>query len=142
MFKSYGILHYSNNELRIVLKLEQDISDYYRILVPKFYRPYRQGWQAHLTVVRPGNDNPGKIRYWDKYENEKIEFIYSPFLENGNGFYWFNAWSKRLDSIREELGLINISKFALKPEGFNKTFHCTVAKYDLNFKNNDIYPEK
>jgi hypothetical protein len=142
MFTSYGNLHYDDTDgFRLVLKLNQDLSDYYRMLVPPYYRVYRQGWAAHLTVVRPGTDNPGKIRYWGDYEGEKVEFLYSPYLENGKGFYWFNAWSKRLEQVREELGLVNVSKFALKPEGYNKTFHCTVGKYDERFDLGEA-PEK
>ena len=142
MFTSYGKLHYDDAEgLRLVLQLDQDISDYYRVLIPPYYRVSKQGWRAHLTVVRPGNDSPGKIRYWGDYEGEQVEFIYSPYLENGHGFYWFNAWSKRLEAIREELGLFNTSKFALKPNGFDKTFHCTVGRYNEIFDNKDA-PEK
>ena len=142
MFESRGKLHYTETDgFRLILKVDQDLSDYYRSLIPSYYRSYRQGWAAHITVIRPGNDNPGKIRYWGDYENEEVSFIYSPYLENGRGFYWFNAWSKRLEHIREELGLFNISKFALKPEGYNKTFHCTVAKYIETFETGEA-PEK
>lgn len=130
MYTSYGNLHYDDLDgFRLILRVGQDLADYYRKLIPPSHRASRQGWAAHITVVRPGNDNPGKIRYWGDYENEQVEFLYSPYLENGRGFYWFNAWSKRLEQIREELGLFNVSKFALKPEGYSKTFHCTVARY-------------
>ena len=143
MFTSYGKLHYDDSDgMRLVLKLEQDISDYYRKLVPAHYRVYRQGWPAHLTVIRPLFDSPQKIRYWGDYEGERVEFVYSPFLEFGHGFCWFNAWSKRLEAIREELGLVNTSKFALKPEGFNKTFHCTIGKIDGNAQFIGDAPEK
>jgi len=127
MFSSSGKLHYDSADgFRLVLKIEQDISDYYRKLIPSYYRTFRQGWAAHITVVRPGIDNPGKVRYWEDHEGENVNFIYSPYLENGRGFYWLNAWSKRLEEVREELGLINTSKFVLKPEGYKKTFRCTI----------------
>ena len=142
MFTSTGQLHYDDNDgFRLVLKVSQDISDYYRSLVPPYYKVQRQGWAAHITVVRPGTDDPGKIRYWGDYEGEKVEFIYSPYLENGNGYYWFNAWSKRLEIIREELGLFNISKYAWKPEGYKKTFHCTIGRYFID-SNLGEAPEK
>lgn len=141
MFTSYGKLHYDDAEgLRLVLKLDQDISDYYRVLIPPYYRVSKQGWRAHLTVIRPLFDNPGKIRYWGDYEGERVEFIYSNFVEFGKGFCWFNAWSTRLEFIRDELGLVNTSKFALKPEGYNKTFHCTIGK--LNTDSIGDAPEK
>jgi hypothetical protein len=141
MFVSTGKLHYDNSEYRLTLQVGQDLSDYYRKLIPRYCRVQRQGWAAHLTVVRPGTDQPGRIRYWGDYEGEIVEFIYSPYLENGHGFYWFNAWSKRLEQIREELGLVNLSRFALRPEGYNKTFHCTVARYDEVFSSGEE-PEK
>jgi hypothetical protein len=142
MFTSRGKLHYDESDgFRLVLYVEQDISDYYRALIPRWYRAYRQGWAAHLTVIRPGTDDPGKIRYWGDYEGEVVEFIYSPYLENGNGYYWFNAWSKRLETIRSELGLYNVSKFPLIPKGYDKTFHCTVAKYEQKYPSGEA-PEK
>ena len=105
MFTSFGRLHYDDTDgLRLVLKVDQDLSDYYRTLVPPYYRVYKQGWPAHLTVVRPLFDNPPKIRYWGDYEGEKVEFHYSENLEFGHGFCWFNAWSRRLELVREELG--------------------------------------
>lgn len=128
-FTGYGKLHYEETELRLVLQLEQDLSDYYRALIPPYLRVYKQGWPAHITVVRPGFESPPKIRYWGNYEGERVEFIYTSYLECGMGYYWFNAWSKRLEAVREELGLVNMSRFALKPEGYTKTFHCTVGKY-------------
>jgi hypothetical protein len=141
MITSSGILHYSDDEYRLVLKVEQDLSDYYRAMIPLYNRAYKQGWPAHLTVIRPEFDIPSKIEYWGRYEGEVVDFVYSPYIEWGKGFYWFNAWSKRLEIVREELGLINISKFALKPEGYNKTFHCTIAKYN-DISNSGEAPEK
>lgn len=142
MFTSYGHLHYDDSDgFRLTLRVSQDLSDYYRVLIPPYYGVGKQGWAAHITVVRPGFDEPGKIRYWGDYESEKVEFIYSPYLESGKGFYWFNAWSKRLEEIREELGLTNVSKFALLPTGYKKTFHCTVGRYTEIF-DNSVAPEK
>jgi hypothetical protein len=141
VFTSKGKLHYEDEEYRLVLKLDQDIADYYLRLIPATRRAYRQGWRAHITVVRPGIDEVGKIRYWGDYQNEEVEFIYSPNLEMGRGFYWFNAWSKRLEEIRSELGLYNVSKYPLIPDGYKKTFHCTVGRYDEKFASGDA-PEK
>jgi hypothetical protein len=139
MLESFGHLSYDMESGRVVLKIAQDLADYYRALIPPQYKTYRQGWAAHITVVRPEFDVPKKFDSLDA--SEKIEFIYSPNLESGRGFYWINAWSKRLESIREELGLINVSKYLLIPSGYNKTFHCTVARYD-NLTNVGDAPEK
>ena len=133
MFTAWGKLVY-DNEYRLVLKVEQDLADYYRILIPKYYKPQRQCWAAHLTVVRPGFDVIKDVSQWKSVLNdrqfERVEFIYRPYLESGGGFYWFNAWSKQLEHVRKELGLENVSKYPYIPEGYNKTFHCTVARYN------------
>jgi hypothetical protein len=133
MFESNGKLSYSSDR-RLVLKLNQDLSDYYRTLVPAYHRVYKQGWAAHLTVVRPEFDIVGETDIWGKHEGENIKFIYHPYIECGRGFYWFNAWSKRLEEVRAELGLMNVTKYPNTPEGYKKTFHCTIGRYDdLNF---------
>lgn len=142
MFTSKGKLHYEDDgEYRLILKLNQDLVNYYLRLIPPIFGVGRQGWAAHITVVRPGVDTVGKIRYWGDYENEEVEFIYSPYLENGRGFYWFNAWSKRLEQVRTELGLFNVSKYPLIPKGYDKTFHCTVGRYTEIFASGEA-PEK
>ena len=160
MFNSFGKLHYDKSDgYRLVLKVNQDLADYYRTLIPKYCRTYKQGWAAHLTVVRPEFDLPQVNKwtshnswdkpkwdidnYWGKYQGEEVKFVYSSILEEGKGFHWFNAWSKRLEEIREELGLINVSKYPLIPDGYKKTFHCTVARYDVLLDNNSgEAPEK
>jgi hypothetical protein len=87
-------------------------------------------------VVRPEKEIPPLIRYWGDYEGEEVEFIYDPYPLEGNGYYWLNCWSKRLEVIREELGLPNVSKYSLMPAGFNKTFHTTIGKYEEIFDTN------
>jgi hypothetical protein len=142
MFASYGYLHYDDSEgFRLTLKVSQDLSDYYRALIPPYHRVGKQGWAAHFTVVRPEFDAPIHLQHWGKHQNERIDFIYSPLLESGKGFYWFNGWSKGLEAVREELGLINISKYPLIPDGYKKTFHCTVGRY-TDVPDDSVAPEK
>lgn len=144
MFTSKGKLEYDDKEgFRVVLKVDQDLSNYYRALTPLYYRVFKPRWAAHITVVRPEYDVYPKIRYWEDHAGEEIEFIYDPYVLNGNGYYWINAWSKRLEEIRIELGLQNVSKYALRPAGYDKTFHVTVAKYEeiFDFKEGNE-PEK
>jgi hypothetical protein len=133
MFNSVGYLFY-DKDYRLVLKVGQDLADYYRALIPKHYRTQRQGWEAHLTIVRPEFDIVNNVSMWKKHEGKIISFIYNPYIEFGRGFFWFNAWSKELEKIREELGLMNVTKYPHTPAGYNKTFHCTIGRYDdLNF---------
>ena len=129
MFTGYGTVHYYDNEFRLILQVEQDLMEYYRSLIPLYLRVNPPRWPAHITVVRPGFDLPGRIRHWEDYEGEKIEFLYDPYLQSGTGYYWINCWSKRLEIIRTELGLENLSRFPVLPFGHRKTFHCTIGKY-------------
>jgi hypothetical protein len=141
MFTGKGIINYDDEDgFRITLKINPDLSDYYRSLLPKALQVTKPGWPSHITVVRPEKEIPPKIRYWGDYQGEEVEFIYSSDLEYGHGFYWFNAWSKRLEDIREELGLDNYSRFPLIPFGYKKTFHCTIGKYS-NVDDNRGLPE-
>lgn len=137
MYLGKGKIHYDDEDgFRITLGLNQDISDYYRSLIPLYYRAIKPGWPAHITVVRPKKEIPPLIRYWGDYEGEEVEFIYDSYILEGNGYYWLNCWSKRLEIIREELGLPNISKYHLMPPEFKKTFHTTIGKYYEIFDNN------
>lgn len=142
MFKASGTLHYDDRDgHRVILQLSQDLADYYRALIPKYERVFKPRWAAHVTVVRPEIDIPPKISYWGNYEGEKIEFLYDPYPLNGNGYFWLNAWSKRLETIRSELGLVNVSKYTLRPTGYDKTFHITIGKYEEVFPVGEA-PEK
>jgi hypothetical protein len=142
MLISNGKLHYDTSDGNwVTLFVSQDLADYYRSLIPKCERVVRPRWAAHITVVRAGVDVVGKMLYWDDYEGEVVEFMYDPYPLNGNGYYWVNAWSKRMEAIRSELGLENVSKYALRPTGYNKTFHITIGKYEEVFPDGEP-PEK
>lgn len=144
MFTAKGKVHYDDSDgHRITLEVNQEISDYYRWFIPPYYRVFKPRWPAHITVVRPEIDIPPKIRYWGDYEGEEVEFVYDPYVLNGNGYYWVNCWSKRLETIRSELGLPNMTRYIPRPPGHDKTFHVTVGRYDeiFDFKNGNE-PEK
>ena len=51
LYKSIGTLQYSK-DWRLVLKVDQDLADYYRAMIPKFHTNQRPRWAAHVTVVR------------------------------------------------------------------------------------------
>lgn len=134
MFKSKGYIHYDDSEgFRLTVEVNQDLADYYRALIPKYYNARRSRYPAHITVVRPEKENPPKIRYWGDHEGERVEFLYDPFVYSDKGYYWLNCWCKRLEEIREELGLPITSRYTLPPSGFTKCFHCTVGNYKEYF---------
>ena len=134
MFSSVGIIYYNDSAgFRLTVEVDPELSDYYRSLIPKYYKVQKPRWSAHITVVRPEKEIPPKLRYWGEYEDEKIEFFYDPYIYRDKGYFWINTWCKRLEHIREELGLTNISKYTLPPTGLNKCFHCTIGNYKENF---------
>jgi len=142
MFTSTGIVHYDDDEgHRVILRVSQSLADYYRSFIPKCERVIKPRWAAHATVIRPGFEVPPKISYWGDYEGEVVEFLYDSYQLNGYGYYWVNIWSKRLEEIRTELGLTNVSKYALRPPGYDKTFHITIGNY-IEILRNGESPEK
>jgi len=110
-----------------VVEVDQDLSDYYRSLIPPWKPVNKSMWSAHITLVRPGKEVPINTEHWGKYEGESIEFLYEPRVYSGKVYYWLNIWCKRLEDIRLELGLPVISEFTLPPDGFIKCFHCTIG---------------
>jgi len=133
MFLGKGKIHYNDeNGFRVTVEVGQDLSDYYS-LIPLYRRPFKSKWPAHITVVRPKLEIPPRIRYWDDYEGEEVEFMYDSYVLEGNGYFFLNVWCKRLESIREELGMSIYSKYTLPPSGHIKCFHMTIGKYEQIF---------
>lgn len=129
MFTSKGKVHYDDEAgFRLTLEVSQELSNYYRSLIPKHYRVNQPRYPAHITVVRPEYESPPKIRHWGDYEGEQVEFMYDPYVQEGKGYFWLNCWCKRLEDIREELGLTNVSQYPLLPKGYYKTFHTTIGR--------------
>lgn len=126
LHKSVGTLRYT--ELyRLIVEVDQGISDFYRSLIPKYYPVNKPMYPAHVTVVRKEKEVPTVLDAWGKYEGQKIEFLYSPTIHCGKIYYWLCIYCKQLEDIRLELGLPVVSQWTLPPEGFRKSFHCTIA---------------
>lgn len=135
MFTSRGIVKYDTKKgYRATVEIDQQLADYYFSLIPKYHRVIRPRYAAHITLVRPEIEIPTNLEYWEKYQNESVEFLYSNEITNDKGFYWIFAWSKRLEKIRNELGLFVGHRIIPPPPGFDKNFHCSIAKNkDLDF---------
>lgn len=123
LFTSFGILHYEDK--KVVALGDQQLSDYYRSLIPKYYYVYPQKYQAHISVVR--KEAPTNMALWGKHEGEKVEFRYEPYLYNDERYWWINCFCVRLEEIRRELGLPVSSSYTRPPSGFEKCFHLTVG---------------
>ena len=75
MFTSTGTIQYDDSDgVRMTVKVNQDFSNYYRALIPKYLNVVRPRWPAHITAIRPELDIPPKIRYWGDYDGEEVEF--------------------------------------------------------------------
>ena len=135
LFHSIGKLSYS--ETKLVVEIDQELSDYYFSLVPKYVKLNPQRHAAHISVVR--NEIPPKMEHWGKYQGELIEFLYDPFVFSGTTYYWLNAFSSRLEGIRHELGLPVSSEYTRPPGGFIKCFHLTLG--NLKWQHQD-YTDK
>jgi hypothetical protein len=128
MFTSTGTIKYYSNPYKLIVEVDQDISEYYRKLIPKYIdQPARQMYAAHISVVR--NEIPPHLSLWGKYEEEEIEFYYDNEVHFGEVYCWLNVWCKRLEEIRLELGLPVSSRFTLPPEGFIRCFHITLGNF-------------
>lgn len=125
-YEATGQLQYSK-DWRLVVRVDQGTADYYRSLIPKWQPCQRPRWPAHITVVRQEKETPVHKEHWWKYNHQEVKFIYSPYIHQGTVYYWLNAYCKRLEEIRVELGLPVHSQYTLPPEGFKKNFHITIA---------------
>lgn len=122
LYRSTGKLRYGNSNL--VLDVDPEIVRYYRSFLSKRVFTHTQMYAAHISVVR--KETPD-MSFWNKYEGEIIDFEYSGEIHNGTVYYWINAFSKRLEEIRIELGLLNQRLYFQPPEGYLKTFHITLG---------------
>jgi hypothetical protein len=130
LHKSTGILRYTSNKdsfYRLALEVDQELSNYYRSLIPKWVDVSRPRWPAHITIVRPEKETPIHLDSWGKYEGEELDFLYAPEVQQGKIYFWLNAFCQKLENIRLELGLPVRSEYTLPPEGFKKCFHITIG---------------
>ena len=129
IFKTSGYLRYSGqgDRLKLVVEIDKDLSDYYRSLIPKSFHVQKPRWPAHCTVVRTSKERPALLDAWKKYEGERIELEYNPYVMIDNVYYWLNTWNDRLVDIRTELGLPPKSRLTMSPSGGHQCFHITIA---------------
>lgn len=128
MIATLGILRYSvdlHRNYKLIVELDQQLSDYYFTTIPRSVRVRKQLHTAHISVVR--NEMPLNLEYWGKYEGHIIVVYYEHYLHNDETYWWLNAFSEELERIRTELGLENSSRWTRPPSGFNKCFHTTIA---------------
>ena len=129
MIKSTGILRYDRPNgygWRLVLDIDPGIALFYRSLIPKWYTANSQAAKPHITIVRAAQ--PPNTKAWGKYQGEKIDFYYDPYIHQGGAYWWLNCYSKRLDEIAQELGLSLVNPFFDPPARYGKkVWHTTIA---------------
>lgn len=132
MYRSIGRLCYSDDPYRLVVDVDREIVRYYCSLIPKARRVRSQKFHPHITVVRPHKETPSKLDAWRKYEGEEIEFFYDGGVHWNDNYCWLNAYSKRLEDIRGELGLDTVAAFPPPPPPeWTWRFHITLGNRKL-----------
>jgi hypothetical protein len=128
LHKSTGVLRYERPEgygWRLVLEIDPGIGLFYRSLIPKWKTANTQAARQHITIVRAAK--PPKTKAWGKYEGERVEFWYDPYLHEGSVYWFLDCYSQRLEEIALELGLPLLNQGREPAKGFKKIFHTTVA---------------
>ncbi|WP_394999921.1 hypothetical protein [Acinetobacter sp.] len=136
MFTSVGKLIYDPHKTGIriiksadwwmILKTDEGIVEYYKYWIRKYHNvKFEQTiWGSHISVNR-GFPPPNKT-LWGKHTGEEIEFTYSNRIYLANDiFFCVDAYSARLEEIREELGLTRLPNYG---------FHVTIGRLDSKYK--------
>ena len=103
-FQSNAIIKYGPG-IKVIAEIDQEISNFYRSLIPKYYCVKSQAYTAHITIVRLHKETPIKMENWGKHEGRIISYYYSPIVQNDDTYFWLNAYSEEIGDVREELGL-------------------------------------
>ena len=124
IFNSTGTLIYSVNPYKLIVNVDNEIGNYYRSLILKYFQVRKPMYSSHISIVR--NEVPFNLHLWDKYQGVQISFEYESFIYSDELYYWLNAYSSVLEDIRIELGLPNISDVTMSPDRRCK-FHITLG---------------
>ncbi len=120
-FETQGTLTYGPG-IRAAIRVDQQVSNFYRSMIPKYYCVNGQRHPAHITVVRIGLERPPNMDVWEKYQGMSVKFEYSNVIER-DGVYWFlRCRSEQIESIRQELGL---RKYFDRKKGYHLTLGNT-----------------
>lgn len=124
MESSKGRLVYQTNPYKLIVEVDNEIGNYYRSLIPKYYKCQKPFYDSHISVIR--NETPINIPLWNKYHDLELDFEYDTYIYNSETFYWLNVTNKFLEELRLELGLTATSELTKPPDSSN-FFHITIA---------------
>lgn len=130
LYQSSGILKYEiipEYGYRVILETQDDLSDYYRSLIPKYIEIRPQKYNSHISIVR--KEIPLILENWGKFDGQEIKFLYNNYINFDNRYFWLNCFSKDLETVRTSLGLElkNHSSDNYLLEGYLKRFHLTIG---------------
>lgn len=107
----------------IVAYVDNQLTEYYRSLIPKALYVNGQRYQAHITIIRADVEPvPDKASI---YDGKYINYQYDSTIFTCGTYYWLNAHSKDIEDIREDLGLPRIKY---------DTFHITIGNCKNEYK--------
>lgn len=125
-YNSFGKLEYSKEPIiKLVLQIDQDLSNFYRKLIPKYLHVNPQAYKAHVSVIMRGI-NPPNMQFWEKYQNHVVDFEYCSWIFSDEKYYWLSVVSPELEKIRNELGIESVPKPFLN-KGQQHIFHMTIG---------------
>jgi hypothetical protein len=125
-FQGTAIVKYGPG-IKVVANIDQNISNYYRSLIPKYYNVKPQMYPAHITIVRLNKEKPTKMENWGKHEGKKIYFEYDTDVQRDDKYFWINAYSEDIGDIREELGLPRYRDDSLFGGVKRNEYHITIG---------------
>lgn len=105
---------FAHDDWRLVVEVDRGFSLYYNWWVQKMWglRLQLPVWKTHITILNgKQNVEPTFRKIWKKYEGKKIEFEFSPALEQHWKFFVLPVRCERFNEIRRELGLPDWDKY-------------------------------
>ena len=125
MFLSCGTIEITDHGLRLLV--DNSIVHYYRTLIPKNITINPQRHPAHISIIRNTHEDQYDKSLLPQYSGERVSFEYEGTIYNGKVYWWLNAYSQRLETIRTELGLPVTSWYTRPPGDYKKCFHITIG---------------
>ncbi len=124
MIKGFGKLVYSDNPYKLIVSIDNDLGNYYRSLIPKYFRFQKPMYDTHISVIR--NENIINLEHWRRFADQEIEFEYDNFIFEDSTYFWLAVECNLVKNIRTNLGLNPTSPITKSPSG-DHDFHITIA---------------
>ncbi len=130
MFISTGIIKYYRNPDKVIVEVDNELSKFYKSLIPKYLNVKNQMFLPHISVVR--RELYINFEYWNKYNGKEVEFLYDNYIYNGEVYYWLNVFSEELERIKIELvsnspQILNLPKNPEYYQDGRYKFHITLG---------------